>query len=329
MLTIYTAGPGGLKRRPWPEGDPDPGPAVWIDAAAPTTDEVRAVERAVGVRLPGRREVEEIEPSSRIYRRGEASFLTFPMVWKVDSGAPELTPITLVRTPQCLVTLRDAEPQFLIDFAHAATRREELAGGPDALLLALVDAAVDRLADVLERVGADLSETSRDIFSSRATLSAKTQPIPVDLEEVVLRLGRLEDLNSLVQESLAGLARILTVLGMLFGEAPAAKALRPQVKTQARDVASLTEHSTSLHEKAAFLLDATLGLLSIQQTKITKIMSVVAAAFLPPTLLASIWGMNFMLMPELDWTLGYPLALALIVLSMIIPYRYFKRKGWL
>src|SRR3546814_3250940 len=125
------------------------------------------------------------------------------------------------------------------------------------------------------------------------------------------------------------MTRLTAFLNLTMAEQRGTKEARQWLKTLSRDVQSLSEQAAFLAHKGYFLLEATLGLINIQQTKIIKICSVAATVFLPPTLIASIYGMNFKVLPELDWTWGYPFALVLMVLSAILPYWWFKRKGWL
>jgi len=146
---------------------------------------------------------------------------------------------------------------------------------------------------------------------------------------VLRRLGRTEDLTSKVQESLLSIGRVVTFLSQTTGEAKVTKDQRTRVKTLYRDAHSLSEHAGFLAHKSNFLLDATLGLINIEQTAIIKIFSVAAVVFLPPTLVASIYGMNFEWIPELHWRFGYFWGLALMVGSAVLPYWFFKRRGWL
>ena len=142
-------------------------------------------------------------------------------------------------------------------------------------------------------------------------------------------IGREGEITSKARESAHSLGRLLTFLIHAANERKEVKPLQARIRTAARDVTSLTDHATFLSGKIVFLLDATLGSINIQQNDIIKIFSVAAVVFLPPTLIASIYGMNFRHMPELEWWYAYPLALALMVVAAIVPYLYFKRRGWL
>jgi len=151
-----------------------------------------------------------------------------------------------------------------------------------------------------------------------------------NLQSIIEQIGRQGDFLSMIGESLISIMRLVTYHTAVEAESrKASREARQKVKTLQRDVASLSDHTARLSSKVNFLLDATLGLINLEQNAIIKIFSVAAVAFLPPTLVASIYGMNFEDMPELKWMVGYPYALVLMLLSAVLPYLYFKRRGWL
>ena len=186
------------------------------------------------------------------------------------------------------------------------------------MLAGLLDAIIDRVADVLERVQHDMNQVSRTIFSRQK----------IDYEEVLRTIGLAEGLTSRSRESLVSIGRVLSFLSRP-SEVKPNKALARSLKTLSRDVLALSDHSNFLANNITFLLNAMLGMSNIEQTDIIKIFSVMSVLFLPPTLIASVYGMNFQFMPELGWPFGYPLSLAMMVLSGLLPYLYFKRRGWL
>jgi magnesium transporter len=326
MLNVFVVdGRGCLKKVEVAPDESLPAEAVWLDLAAPSDDEERRVESLLGVGVPTREEMQEIEASSRLYEENGALYMTTTVVARADSERPEASAISFILAGDRLVTVRYAEPQSISLFAARCQR----APGPytrgDAVLAGLLDALIDRIADVLERIGLEIEDISHDVFEHSSKPGGGD-----DFQRILRSLGRRDDLTSKVRESLVGIGRLL----MFFGEAgtpdaKAAKDLRNRLRTMSRDVRSLTEHASFLSGKISFLLEATLGMIAIEQNAIIKIFSVVAVVFLPPTLIASIYGMNFDFMPELDWSLGYPLALALMLGSAIAPYLYFKRRGWL
>jgi magnesium transporter len=260
----------------------------------------------------------EIEISSRLYQENGALFMTATMMTHVDAESPETEPVTFVLIGQRLATIRYANPLPFRVFATQVQRQSELAISGETVLAGLLDAIIDRIADVLERVQHDMNQVSRSIFSRQK----------IDYEEVLRTIGLAEGLTSRSRESLVSIGRVLSFLSRP-SEVKPNKALARSLKTLSRDVLALSDHSNFLANNITFLLNAMLGMSNIEQTDIIKIFSVMSVIFLPPTLIASIYGMNFQFMPELGWPFGYPLSLALMVLSAALPYMYFKRRGWL
>lgn len=306
--------------------------ALWIDVLDPTDEDEAAVENLLRVDMPTPEEMQEIEASSRLYREGAAIYLTSPVLSNSDTPMPRNTPVTFILTGGCTVTVRYATPQSFTTFAARATRQRGLCPTAEAVLMGLLDAVIDRLADVLERIGTDLDELSRDVFeiapSGTPTTVRRLRGGGRDFQPILRGIGRHGDLTSKARDSLLGIGRIVTFLGQAE-ELRAHKDSRSRVKTMAGDIVSLSEHAAFLANKTTFLLDATLGMINIQQNNTIKIFSVVAVVFLPPTLIASLYGMNFTVMPELSWPFGYPFALLLMVVSAVLPYVFFKRRGWL
>jgi magnesium transporter len=295
---------------------------VWLDLYQPSEAEEDAVERALGIEVPTREEMKEIEASSRLYREDDALFMTATLVTNADSETPESSALTFILAGDRLVTVRYADPLPFRAFATYALRHPGACGDGYAVFGGLLEAIIDRIADVLEADGADLDRLSREVFSRSAAQTSR------DFQKILSRLGRAGDLASKVRESLVSLGRLLA-FAIQGTQARGRKTGSARLKTIGRDVASLSDYAAFLNNKVGFLLDATLGMINIEQNAIIKIFSVAAVVFLPPTLIASIYGMNFAHMPELGWPLGYPLALALMVVSAILPYLYFKRRGWL
>ncbi len=326
MLTIYRIEAGR-----WQSGPPGPDPsppegAVWLDLADPAPAETAWVEAAYGVDVPTQAEMREIEVSSRLHREDGTLYLTANFLTKADTEEPVASAITFILTARTLITLRYVDPKPFRWVAERAQRRPEAHQRGEAILVDLLDAFIERTADVLEDVGLGLDGISREIFRDAALGSGQAQN--VDLRQILRRIGRQQDLTAKARESLVTIQRLVTFLaepGQGFGD----KASRARLKTLARDVRSLADHAGYLSGNITFQLDTVLGLINIEQNGIIKIFSVAAVIFLPPTVVASIYGMNFDLMPELHWRLGYPLALGLMVASAAVTYWFFKRRGWL
>lgn len=328
MIFAYVPRNGVVERIELAAGQPLPQDALWLDLFEPTPEETSRVQAALGIALPTREEMREIEPSSRLYVEGNAGYMTATVLTRSDEPNPTSEPLTFILTRNALVTLRYADPRPINSFAARIGRPAASCGSPEEALIGLVEAFVDRIADILEKVGFDLDAVSRQIFSEG--VSGRGRPEGQDLQKVIRTLGRNDDLASTARESLLSLSRLIRFFGQI-AEAngrKTSKELRARLKEAVRDITSLNEHAAFESHKVNFLLDATLGMINIEQNRIIKLFSVAAVVFLPPTLVASIYGMNFRHMPELDWVFGYPMALAIMALSAVLPYVYFKRKGW-
>jgi magnesium transporter len=315
VINGYAVADGRLHPIDVPLDEPDR--VVWFDLFEPNAAEEAALERMLGIEVPTREDMQEIEESSRLYREGTAVYMTALLPAGSETGSVVLGPVTFILSGQRLVTVRYHAPKAFKTFP---ARAEKIAVGctdGTTVLLALLDAAVDRLADILEFVGRDIGQLSREVFKATGGTGA-------DFSGVLRSIGRQGELVSHVHDSLVTLERLIAFHGAVSG-----KESRSRDKTLARDAHFLTEHADFLSQKITFLLDATLGMISIEQNAIIKIFSVAAVIFLPPTLVASIYGMNFAVMPELHWLFGYPFALGLMVLSAVLSYWIFKSRGWL
>ncbi|MFN7163623.1 MAG: magnesium transporter CorA family protein [Hyphomonas sp.] len=311
--------------------------AVWIDLLRPTKDEEAAVERVLGIDVPTREETSEIELSSRLYTEDGTHFMTAMMLSHTDGDAIMMSPATFVLAGDRLITVRYEEPRAIDTFVARCQKSGTMTA--ESLLSGLLEALIERAGDVLERTGHELDDISREIFAIPAPapkqaavsllLAPKPKPKPRDFQAILEQIGRKGDLLSKVYESLVSVQRLLTYATAAAQARKADKEASGRFKSLGRDVQSLIDHAAFLTQKINFLLDATLGMINIQQTSIIKIFSVAAVVFLPPTLIASIYGMNFKFMPELAWPYGYPMALGLMVLSAVVPYQFFKWQRWL
>jgi magnesium transporter len=298
---------------------------VWVDLLEPENGEEALVERGLGINVPTREEMEEIEVSSRLYYEDDAAYMTATLPALSDSDDPEMAPVTFVLAGDRLITVRYHDPRAFQTFAQRAARISMGCTNGQGVLIALLEVIVDRLADIVERAAVDIDALSRGIFRNNGSQAVKSRDFQRALEEI----GRKGDLNSKLRDSLATLERVVAFLGQVTSKGKIDSQGRARLKTLVRDLRSLTDHSAFLSQKVMFLLDATLGMINIEQNAIIKIFSVAAVVFLPPTLIASIYGMNFTYMPELEWLTGYPFALGLMVVSAILPFWLFKRRGWL
>lgn len=321
MLTIYAFDNNRLVRCEPEAAVPLPDSVVWLDLLNPTTEEKLWVDEALGIDTPTREEMQEIEASSRLYQEDGVVVMTAMVLARTDTDEPQSAAITFMLSAGRLITLRYSEPRPFRIFAARAQRQQSQLGRAEPVLVGLLEAIVDRAADILERIGGEVDGLSREVFNPADE--------DRDFQQALRRTGRIGDLNSNVRESLVSIGRMVTFFNQVLISSKGNKDIRMRLKTLSRDVHSLTDHASFLSGKINFLLDATLGMINIEQNNIIKIFSVMAVVFLPPTLIASIYGMNFVVIPELHWVFGYPLALLMMVISAILPYLYFKRRGWL
>jgi len=299
---------------------------VWVDLFSPTREEDAVIEDWIGVSIPSLEEMEEIEISSRLYVENGAYIMTATLPAHADGDRPKMSPVTFVLAGSRLVTVRYHEPRAFQTFPQRAEKVDTGCHSGDTILIGLLEAIVDRLADVLERASTDVVGISHDIFHPSEKKASKRDR---DFQLVLRRIGRKEDLVSKIQDSLLTLQRLSGFLSNATIKGKGFRDIRPRIKTLSRDILSLSDHASFQTQKINFLLDATLGMINIEQNAIIKIVSVAAVVFLPPTLVASVYGMNFELMPELKWPLGYPFALVLMIVSAVLPFWFFRRKGWL
>jgi magnesium transporter len=304
-----------------------PDEAAWIDLEEPTREEEKLVEQCIRVNVPTQAEMAEIEPSSRLYERNGALYMTISALRGLDEHHPTTTPIGFVLAGNRLVTVRYATPKPIRTFENHARREPDLVRDGPTALVRLLDAIIDRLADEIEQVSATMEELSREIFQS----DEDERRIPAaKLTALLTRIGRAQTLLTKIRYSAVSTMRMLSFLGgSNFVHDEDRKDTRHHVTSMTTDVTSLSEHASFLSDNLTFLLDASLGLISIEQNAAMKLFSWAAVVFLPPTLIAGIFGMNFHHMPELNWIYGYPLSLVLMLISAVGPYLYFKKRGWI
>lgn len=291
---------------------------VWVDIVEPTDEEQNWIKRVYNQDLPTESEIEEIESSSRFYLEGDKIYINSYFLDDFRDHPQNVTVAFILTTDQ-LFSLHEVElTTFRLFRMHARHQFVSDGESSKSILLGLFETKVDHLADVIEEIYADLETISKEVLSSSTRDN--------DMEKQVTDLAKLEDLHGKVRINIMDQQRVLSLLHRKGQLSP------PQVEKLReilQDLDSLIPHTSFLFNKINVLMNATLSFVNIQQNKIIKIFSVASVVFLPPTLIASIYGMNFHLLPELSWEWGYPWALFLMFISGIAPYWYFKRKGWL
>jgi magnesium transporter len=320
MLTVFPPAPGQPRDR-LHEG------ATWIDMFEPDEPTREAVTRATGLEVPTRADLSEIETSSRMYREGEAIYLSVPSLVRTEGGDSRTAPVGFVLSADRLLTIHFSR---LPAFDTYATRIQ--AGAPadrrsTAILLGLCELIVERIADVLEREGEELDAVSRRVFRPAAGTRLRPRRTETELRAVLRNIGRVGDLVSKIRDTLLGLGRIIPFV--LANATWINSEEKSRFKILRADIASLTDYDHHLANKVQFLLEATIGFIGIEQSNIIRVLTVVSVVGVPPTFFASLWGMNFQHMPELQWSFGYPLAILFIVLSAALPILWFRLRGWL
>lgn len=301
------------------------GEAVWIDLPSPGPLEIGAVEAQLSISIPSREEMREIEISSRLFQEGQAHFMTTPIIYRVDAAEPLKGEIMFILTRGTLVTVRHDSPRAFELFAHKAKTGDIACRTPAEIAVGLLDAIVEREADLIERLQAESETLSQRVFEMKGGEATRNLRHAVALKEI----GHASVVLSRTREALVSQGRLLSYFLNAVRDSRDQKGVQQRIKATLADVRALSAHVDYISERLGFLMDATIGLVGIEQNQIIKLFSVVAVMLMPPTLIASIYGMNFEHMPELAWPWAYPVTLVAMVVSAVLPFLYFKRKGWL
>jgi magnesium transporter len=323
VLTIYRDEGGTVRTGSEPEL---PGKVIWIDLLDPTPEETGFVERRAKIRVPSKDALSEIEASSRLIVERGVLYLSTPVVAGAGTSNPHLSPAGFILGPKLLVTVRYAKlPPF--DAVAETIRADETLASSTGVFVALLEAMVDRGADVLEHLGAEIDRISRSVFRGDPSDPSHAVRSTDRLRKILSALGASGDRVSQARDVLLGIGRIATFASDI-GREWIAPELQVRLGAVSKDILSLNDYETHLAGKVQFLLDAVLGYITIAQNDVFKVLTIASVVGIPPTLLAGVWGMNFKAMPELDWHWGYALALASIVLSAVAPLAWFRARGW-
>jgi magnesium transporter len=315
MLTAYPApGAPGTVVRP-----------VWIDLLQPTPDERERIASEYGLRVPSREALREIESSSRMRAEGQVLTLSMPLTVPEERSDPLPAPFGFILSPSLLVTVRFTDLHGFNDL-RARLSKSDTPIDSTAAFAALIETMVDYRADLLEGLSAQVGAVSKRVFAQHVP---RTRRAVLDgaLRGMLAEVGAAGERLSEIRESLLGLQRIVGFASEMAHEWIRAE-IRARLATAQRDLASLSDYETHLSGKTHFLLDAILGFINTDQNNIFKVLTIVSVVGIPPTLIASMYGMNFHNMPELSWRYGYQFGLALILVSTIVPIVWFKWRGW-
>lgn len=291
---------------------------IWVDLEAPTPEEERWVEERFGLVIPKDIADEDLEESARFYEEEESGELHMRSDFLIEDETPRNVRVAFILRDRVLFTVHGEDLPVFRLLRLRARRIPALIEDAKDVLLKLYDADAEYSADRLEGIYDALERVSASVLKESVT--------DVDAASVLAAIARQEDLNGRIRRNVMDTRRALSF--MMRSRLLSAEQFE-DARQILRDIDSLDSHTAFLFDKINFLMDATVGFININQNKIIKIFSVAAVALLPPTLIASIYGMNFQHMPELRWTWGYPFSLALMVVSIAIPFWYFRRKGWL
>ena len=323
MLSAFVPQADGLARIEQP-ADATLQEAIWIDLLEPTAEEEQRVEHVLGIDVPSREEMREIEASSRLYEADGSLYMTATIATRFDAEFPEAAQITFILAGSRLVTNRYVDPSPFRRFIAYAQNHPAACSSPAMLLAGLLEAIVNRVADVLERVAGELDVISAGVFSP----PSRGRTRPRNFRQVLQHVGQNGEVISKARESLVSLSRLLVFLQ----QAPNGQItpdVRLRLRTLSRDVIAMSDYASFLNDKLSFVLDATLGMVSIDQNNILKIFSVVTVVLLPPSVIGAFYGMNFRYIPWLQEPWGHWVALGMMAVSAFVPYVVFKRRGWL
>ncbi len=330
MIRIFTQTENGISRSVGLEAqDYNRGDIFWIDLLTPDATELHFAEELCAIEMPTKDEMREIEATSRLYCEDGGRFMTTTVLSRVETDEPMIAEITFILKGRMLVTIRHTDSYSFRVFSHQLLRAQST--NRDLVFIGLLETLVDRQADVLERFGTDLDSLSKKVFGTHHTRrgSKAADPDTDDLRDALEELGRVGDLITRQRDALVNLLRLITFAGNEDSCTGAHDSLYVPLRPVSRDVNSLSEYASFLSNKINFMLDAVLGLINIEQNDIVKVFTIMSVVFLPPTLIASIYGMNFRFMPQLDEPWGFWISIGIMVLAGIVPLIVFKIKRYI
>lgn len=299
--------------------------AIWIDLLAPSAEERDMVEQEIKIELPLHHEMYQIEFSNRFYVENDAIFLSVNVVTKA-SPVPEGHVVTFILTEKQLITLRYSDPNPIQTFAETIEHRKCYVQDNFDIFLLILRKIVGSVADIFELIGEKTDELAMSLVGSTEKLAASEHN--KRLNKILRSINFLQSLLGKGYQCLQSLGLLIAFIKDVEHQSFAETDLK-RFQTLNQDITTLSRHGEHLTQKLNFQLQSTLGLINIEQTQIIKIFTVLAMIFMPPTLIASIYGMNFHHMPELDYIYGYPIAILAMLATAFLPYLFFKRKKWI
>lgn len=302
-------------------GRPFPDDALWVDMLHPAPEEMAWLQKQVSIALPSPDEMTEIQVSSQTYADEHGMVITTPVIAGTDSKDYQIGAVSFILTPSLFISIRQVDPSAIRHFGEKFQSKVSDFLSPGKIFLGLMDMLTDRSVDVLEKIGDRADLLSAQIFKDQTAHQTT-------LQQTLRQIGQTGELLGQLRNAMAGTER-----GMMFlighSETILDKAGIAQARTVQRDIHSLGLHADALQQRIVFLLDAILGVINIEQNNVVRVFTVASTAFMPPMLIASLYGMNFQFMPELSWHVGYPLAVVAMLASALLPLAFFRRKGWI
>lgn len=296
--------------------------AVWIDLYRPMPAQVAAMQD-FGIEVPTLADMEEIEVSNRLYRHNGTDYMTVVLPGLSETKEPLSGPVTFILTPDRLFTVRHHDPRPFTTYPERADKVGPGCADAHRVFVSLMEEIIGRLADLLEGSGRALDALAQQVYSEAGTTDS------AELQAALRRTGREGEQIARVRLSLLTIERAVSFFGQGLVDRQAGNALKGAVKGLLRDLHALEVHADHLSTRVALASDSTMGMINLSQNQTIKIVSVMAVVFLPPTVIASAYGMNFEVMPELEWVWGYPMALGLMLASAVGTYMFFKWRRWL
>jgi magnesium transporter len=297
----------------------------WVDLLNPTPEETARVAAEYGIQVPSRESLQEIEISSRLRAEGNTLYVSMPLTMQDAATGLAPVPLGFILSQQQLITIRFSDVHAFVEVKKQVEKGACM--NSTAVFSALIDSMVDFIADTLEKMSADLAGVSARVFGRQGAPPPRNKSFTHALRDSVNAVGIAGDQLSRIRESVLGLQRLVGYVAEMTTDWHVPE-LKSHLKTARQDLVSLVDFESHLSGKTQFLLDAVLGFINTEQNDIFKVLTIVSVVGIPPTLIASMYGMNFHDMPELSWRWGYPYGLALIFASTLVPIIWFKRRGW-
>lgn len=321
MIVAYCPSVKGLEKVELTPEMPVPATSVWIDLEAPTSAELQAAEKLMGAEIPNREEIASIETSERLYVEPGAVVMTVQMPMATRTPDPILSSVTFVLSAKRLVTVRFGDPKSIAILSKKVQADATIAHTGPAVLFALMETIVDRCADEMETASGRYDNLALEVFGDGLNMR-KTASYQIAIK----RVGKLGLQVAKMHDVCTSLARMLLFMGAQAKRLSLNEEQISDLKIHGRDIRSIKEHADAMDNKLSFLLDATVGLVTLEQNQISKIFTVLGLIFMPPTLIASIYGMNFINMPELKWEQGFAFSLGMMLVSVVATFLFFRWK---